>query len=189
MSATQIGWERPNVFGHSFDPYTKTIDDTEGFGAFDALFKHYSLGRRILDMGGGSEDGNSAYVKERYDSSLVVYDPYMRSLEHNTYVLYEAVRRPFDACTSISVLNVISTAAARKDHIRLCANVLKEGGRAFFKVWPGDGTGKPSEMVGGYQSNAAITAYVDEVAAVFCARNVIFDSERNTLIGRKISLF
>ena len=103
----------------------------------------------MLDIGGGSEEGNSAYVKECYDTSLVVYDPYMRSAEDNARVLAEATRRPFDACTSISVLNVISSKEARREHILLCWRVIKETGKAFFKVWPGNGTKEPTEIEGG----------------------------------------
>ena len=106
-----------NVRGHSCDPLTGELDLTEGFGAFDAILSIYSLGNRAIDIGGGKHDDNAKYVLEKYGVRLFIYDPYMRDQEHNKMVLEEAKLHPFDACTSISVLNVITEEKERKEHI------------------------------------------------------------------------
>lgn len=113
----QIAWNVPNVVGHSIDPYTKKIDHTEGFGAFDSLLNVYSLGNRCIDIGGGQHDYNSGYCAYKYLIELSVLDPFMRTNEHNEKILKLAKKRPFDSCTSISVLNVINLKESRIKHI------------------------------------------------------------------------
>jgi len=179
-SINQTPWTVANVIGHSRDPYTKQIDLTEGFGAFDSILNAHSLGTRTIDIGGGQHDFNSAYLDHIYDIEHRVYDPFMRPDEHNAHLLAKAIERPFDSCTSISVLNVIDQEDARLEHIKLCYAVVKECGKVFFKVWPGNGTGMPEKKKGSFQSNKNMEAYVKEIENVF-GRNVSVDHQ-NKLI-------
>ena len=178
---TQIPWVGDNVQGHSWN--NGQIDLTEGFGAYDHVLKRVALGSRIVDVGGGAYDTNSAYVAQKYLIDCSVYDPYKRDAQHNLKILKNSRVRPFDGTVSFSVLNVISDDEARRDHIELCQNMLKTGGKAIFKVWPGDGTGIGRQTVSGYQSNRDIHTYVDEIRYVFGSQNVIFDSDNKILIG------
>lgn len=177
----QIPWIGDNVQGHSWND--GQIDLTEGFGAYDHVLERVALGSRIVDVGGGEYDANRAYVAPKYLIDCSIYDPYKRDVQHNLKVIENSRVRPFDAAVSFSVLNVISDDKARCDHIKLCQNMLKTGGKAIFKVWPGDRTGVGRQTASGYQSNRDIDTYVDEVRNVFGSQNVIFDSDNKIVIG------
>lgn len=184
---TQITWTTSNVVGHSIDPYTKKIDHTEGFGAFDSILSSYSLGVRTIDIGGGEHDYNAAYCINRFGIEQLVYDPFMRGPTHNKAVLKAARERPLDSCTSISVLNVIDSQTDRLKHINLCRSVVKECGKVFFKVWPGNGSGIPQIGEGNYQSNKHLKSYFNEIVAVFGLDNVKLDLRNQIIIATKLN--
>lgn len=177
----QVAWTGDNIIGHSIDPETGQIDTTEGFGAFDDVLESNVCGPRILDIGGGAYDTNSSYVSHRYLLDCKVYDPYKRSEAHCKKVLSQAEKRPFSASFSLSVLNVISEPLARKEHIRLCQKVLKTGGKAFFKVWPGDHSGIGKPTASGYQNNREIDTYLEEIKQEWGKENVFFDEKTQTI--------
>lgn len=179
---SQRPWTTSNVVGHSRDPYTKVIDHTEGFGAFDSIAKSYSLGIRTIDIGGGEHDYNSSYCLHKFGVDQIIYDPFMRDAASNRKVLSIAMSRPLDSCTSISVLNVIDNEHARKEHIQLCHSVVKPCGKVFFKVWPGNGTGIPHLGKENFQSNKDLDAYVDEIFSVFGRKNVRVDNENKIIV-------
>lgn len=199
-STKQVEWVRKNTVGHSFyidsNPIDqpdgqkvysggKRIDHTEAFGAFDSILKSYSLGTRSLDIGGGEEDLNAAYLSERYQIKQSVIDPFKRSKEHNLAVLSDAIARPFDTVTSISVLNVISSEEALNAHIHLTKKCVKEGGKVFFKVWPNNGSGIPSNLPEeGWQSNRRLASYLEIINKVF-GKNVILDTENQLIYAVK----
>lgn len=183
----QIPWVGDNVQGHSW--VNGQIDLTEGFGAYDHAFEKgaLALGSRIVDVGGGAYDANCAYVAQKYLVDCSVYDPYKRDDQHNLKVIQSSKVRPFDAAVSFSVLNVISDDKARQDHIKLCQNMLKNGGKAVFKVWPGDETGVGKQTASGYQSNRDIHTYVDEIRDIFGFKNVALDSQNKIITAIKQS--
>lgn len=176
----QVPWVGDNVIGHSTDSMGE-IDATEGFGAIDSLFKTQGLGSRAIDIGGGAYDANSAYMASRYLVDCVVYDPYKRHSSHNEKIIADATNRPIDAALSLSVLNVISESSCRLAHIRLCQSVLKTGGKAVFKVWPGDRSGLGTRTVSGYQSNRDIDTYIEELQTVFGSHSVFYHSKEKTV--------
>lgn len=175
----QISWIGDNVKGHSIE--SGLIDDTEGFGAYDSLLSSESLGNRIIDIGGGLYDYNTAYVAQKYLNECLVYDPYKRSVSHNRKVLQ---CRPYDAAVSFSILNVINTSKARLAHIRLCQQMIKFGGKAAFKVWPGDGSGIGKVTASGYQCNRPIETYLQEIVMIFGRQNVRFDKHLKQIVCR-----
>lgn len=189
MNLSQFDWKIPNVVGHSLDPLSKNakVDDTEGFGAFDSILNSCTLGIRCIDIGGGEHDYNAAYCYHKYLIELSILDPYMRSKEHNKKVLETAKAKPFDSCTSISVLNVINLKKSRLEHIKLCKEVVKECGKVFFKVWPGDGTGIEKVKENSFQSNKTLESYLDEIKDVFGSKNVRLDLDNKIIIGIKNS--
>jgi hypothetical protein len=178
---TQTAWTGPNVVGYSKDPNTKQIDSTEGWGGMDSILRAYSVGRRAIDVGGGESDSNRAYLLHHYQIDCQVIDPFKRSKAHNRWVRAQAKRRPVDVCFSISVLNVIDTPEARVKHLRLCRRLVKPLGQVFFKVWPGDGSGKGAVRSSGYQSNAPLECYLEEIQTVFGESHTHLDS-KNQLI-------
>ena len=175
----QTTWQVLNIKGHIIDPATGQVDDTEGFGAFDSLIQLFKPEcPKNFDNGGGAFDDNTHYLKDKYNIQNVVYDPFMRPQPHNEAVLKQVQESSFDCCTSISVLNVIDSAAARAIHINLCYNALKEKGTAFFKVWPGDKSGIPLKSDDRYQSNQEAATYLNEIQKVFGAGNVDLINEK-----------
>lgn len=176
----QVSWVGDNVIGHSVD-VTGQIDATEGFGAIDSVFRAEAWGARIIDVGGGAYDTNSAYIASRYLVDSVVYDPYKRDASHNAKVIADAIVRPVGATLSLSVLNVISEPISRLAHIRLCQSVLKTGGKAVFKAWPGDWSGLGNRTNSGYQSNRNIETYIGELRSVFGSNAVFYHSKEKTV--------
>lgn len=160
MANEQIPWLRDNVIGHVDNEYT------EGFGAIDDILQGYSsVWLNVLDVGGGAFDTNCMYTMMKYlISDCQVYDLFQRSALHNNKVVH---RRHYKTCFSFSVLNVINTQKARLQHIRLCLNCLKYGGKAYFKVWSGNQSGIGEIISGGFQSNNPLRFYMNEIESVF----------------------
>jgi len=173
QSSSQTPWKTLNITGHANDDKTGLVDDTEGNGAFDSIIETFRPHcPSNFDNGGGAFDVASQYVEEKYGIKNVVYDPFMRSQPHNNFVLVVAKRGLFDCCTSLSVLNVIDCPFARSHHIQLCYQSIKNKHTAFFKVWPGNGSGIPIKANGRYQSNCHSWFYIKEIQDVFGIENV-----------------
>lgn len=176
--ADQTAWNRPTVDGLSYLPNGE-IDRTEGVGAFMDL--PLEKGTRNLDVGGGAHESNTNYLSSRGVTNYV-YDPYARSDDHNQKTLLKVKSSPVDTVTSMSILNVIDDSAARLAHIRLCKTSLRPGGKAYFKVWSGNGSGKGEQILGGYQSNRDAKSYIQDLKQVFGDKNVRFDENLQTLV-------
>ena len=177
----QTAWNRPTVDGISYLPNGE-IDRTEGVGAF--LDLPLEQGTRNLDVGGGAHDSNTRYLASRRVLNFV-YDPYARSVEHNSSVLKSIAEEPVDTVTSMSILNVIDKVDARRSHLELCKKSLKIQGKAYFKIWAGSGSGKGEYLQGGYQSNRQARTYLDEVREVFGDHAVSYDARLDTIIAVK----
>jgi hypothetical protein len=177
----QTAWNRPTVDGISYLPNGE-IDRTEGVGAFMDL--PLQQGTRNLDVGGGAHDANTKYLASRGILNFV-YDPYARSVEHNSLVMRTTAEEPVDTVTSMSILNVIDNVDARRSHLELCKKSLKNRGKAYFKVWAGSGSGKSEYLQGGYQSNRQAGTYLDEVREVFGDRAVSYDARLDVIIAVK----
>ncbi len=165
-----------------------TIDNTEGFGAFDDIGFEHSRKARNIDVGGGKYDDSTVYLKTRYDIDSYVYDPFGRSPEHNRRILQMATERPFDSATSISVLNVINQPSIRSEHIKLIYDALKLGGFAYFKVYAGNCSGRESFADQSYQSNQDASYYVHEVARQFGPQNTQLVLTKNLIVAQKMPI-
>lgn len=173
-----------NVKGHSIDPNTGKIDDTQGCGAFDSIVKTFgNICPNNFDNGGGEFDVSTKYIKSKYNINNVVYDPFMRTEKHNKKAINQGKKKPFDCSTSMSVLNVIDKPDTRLAHIKLSCDLLKNKGCAFFKVWPGNRSAIESKKER-YQSNKDATYYVDEVKKIFGNNNVFLIDDK-TIIAIK----
>ena len=170
---------RPTVDGVIYLPNGE-IDRTEGVGAFMDL--PLEKATRNLDVGGGAHESNTSYLATRGVTNYV-YDPYARSDSHNQKILQIVQSSPVDSVTSMSILNVIDDNAARLAHINLCKKSLKPGGKAYFKVWAGNGSGKGEYILGGYQSNRDAKSYIQDVRQVFGERQVTYDENLMVLVA------
>lgn len=177
---SQTGWSRPNAGGISYLT-SGDIDRTEGIGAFMDLT--FESGTRNFDIGGGSFDLITFYLASLGVTNYV-YDPFARSSKHNREVLKSVLADPVDTVTSMSVLNVIDDPTARFRHISLCKKSLKPGGKALFRVWPGDHSGKGAYIPGGFQSNRDARSYLPEISHVFGAPNVEYDPELDVVFAK-----
>jgi len=177
----QTPWIRDTVQG--FPVHKGHLETSEGFGAYmDFCLKPNT---KNLDNGGGKDDFNTLFLKEYYGVTNVVFDPFMRSEEHNQSVLAHIEKHPFDTATSNSVLNVIDDKNSRMTHLKLSCAALKTGGIAYFKLYPGNGSSKGEYIEGGFQSIRPATTYQEEVEEVFGKGNVVVDISRELIIAYK----
>lgn len=179
----QTPWKKETAQG--FTVYNDQLETTEGFGSYlDFCLKPNT---RNFDNGGGSHNYNSLFLKDYLGVTNVVYDPFQRPEQENLIALTEASKHNFDTSTSNSVLNVIDHKESRKKHIMLCCEALKNGGIAYFKVYPGDNSQKEQWFENSYQSNLSAKAYQEEVEEVFGKGNVVTNVERHMIIAYKNS--
>lgn len=160
-------------------------ENTAGTNAFsDVEFDHKV--KRILDVGGGKYDSNRNYLKRERNIDLAVWDPYNRSSAHNNRVEKEVTSNPVDAVTSMSVLNVIPETEVRLAHISTLKAALILGGKAYFKIWPGEyplqGSYLPAATEAYYQANAYADRFLREIELVFGRGQVKLDTRIPNLI-------
>merc|ERR1712008_84832 len=147
------------------------------------------------DVGGGDHDVTTTWLRlNRGVQEALVLDPFCRSADHNQQVQNRILENGgADVVASISVLNVVPEVSNRMRHLVLLHHILKDGGYAFFKVWPGmwpeRGMGKQSYDAsrGLTQENKWATAFFPEVEAAFGAGNVHCDANLNLIVAHKAS--
>ena len=127
----------------------------------------FNKGDVVLDYGGGKFDNAVMYLKD-LGVTLLVYDPYNRSADHNKSVM-EALRENggADAVVCSNVLNVIAEPAARKAVLKNMYNLCKSGAPIYITVYEGNKSGQGAETKAGYQLNKATAGYLEEIAEVF----------------------
>lgn len=178
---SQTPWNKETVQG--FPVYNNQLEITEGFGAYmDYCLRPNS---KNFDNGGGSHQHNSDFLKKYYGVTNIVYDPYQRTCESNLKALAEVAKHDFTSSTSNSVLNVIDTVEDRLAHISLSCEALKDGGIAYFKIFPGNGSQIATRENDGYQSNCYASSYQTEVEKVFGIGNVVVDHSKHMIIAYK----
>lgn len=182
-SMPQIPWKKETAQGFTIEQ--GKLETTEGFGAYmDFCLKPNT---KNFDNGGGTHDYNTQFLQKYQGVINIVYDPFQRSEEDNRKALAAVQEHDFDTATSNSVLNVISSKEARAKHIALSCQALKKGGIAYFKVYPGDGSGKALQREGSYQSNQSARSYQEEVEQIFGQGNVVTDIEKDMIVAYKNS--
>ena len=121
----------------------------------------------VVDFGGGKFDNAVNYLKDK-DVTLLVYDPYNRSSEHNQDVLKQVrANGGADTVTISNVLNVIAEPEARQTVLRNAKKLVKPGGKVYITVYEGNKSGAGAETKAGYQLNKDTKDYVDEISQVF----------------------
>jgi hypothetical protein len=80
-----------------------------------------------------------------------------------------------EAVSSMSVLNVIPEVAVRLMHLVTLKTALMHNGKAYIKIWPGEGeykgTSVPTLEGENYQANAKAERFLREVELVFGTGN------------------
>ena len=121
----------------------------------------------VVDFGGGKFDNAVNYLKDK-DVTLLVYDPYNRSAEHNTEVLRILKEHGgADAAVNSNVLNVIKEPEAREAVLKNIKKITKRGAPIYITVYEGRGDGAEGPTKSGYQLNRKTGDYMDEVGSVF----------------------
>ena len=134
-----------------------------------AIYKmvNFEPGKVYLDFGGGKFDNGVYFVKDK-GATLLVYDPYNRSDEHNKQVLAELKENGgADAGLNSNVLNVIKEPEARLAVLRNLKRMVKPGGDIYITVYEGTGKGNEGPTKAGYQLNKKTEGYMDEVRQIF----------------------
>lgn len=121
----------------------------------------------VVDFGGGKFDNAVNYLKDK-DVTLLVYDPYNRSAEHNKEVLRLLKEHGgADAAVNSNVLNVIKEPEAREAVLKNIKKITKRGAPIYITVYEGKGDGAEGPTKSGYQLNRKTGDYMDEVGSVF----------------------
>lgn len=128
---------------------------------------NFTPGEVVIDFGGGKFDNAVNYLKDK-DVTLLVYDPYNRSAEHNKEVL-RVIRENggADAAINSNVLNVIKEPEARQQVLRNIKKLVKPGAPIYITVYEGSGKGNEGPTKSGYQLNRKTADYMDEISQVF----------------------
>ena len=134
-----------------------------------AIYKLIDLkpGSVVVDFGGGKFDNAVEYLKDK-DVTLLVYDPYNRSADHNKEVL-EILKKNggADAAINSNVLNVIKEPEARNAVLQNIKKITKKGAPIYITVYEGTGKGNEGPTKSGYQLNRKTSDYIDEISQVF----------------------
>ena len=124
-------------------------------------------GSLVIDFGGGKWDtAVEHFAKE--DITILVYDPYNRSAEHNKEVL-RILREDggADAAVCSNVLNVIKEPEARLAVLENIKRLTKPNAPVYITVYEGSGKGNEGPTKSGYQLNRKTSDYLDEISQVF----------------------
>lgn len=128
---------------------------------------NFRPGDVVVDFGGGKFDNAVNYLKDK-DVTLLVYDPYNRSAEHNKEVLRILKEHGgADAAVNSNVLNVIKEPEAREAVLKNIKKITRRGAPIYITVYEGRGDGVEGPTKSGYQLNRKTGDYMDEVGSVF----------------------
>lgn len=128
---------------------------------------NFRPGDVVVDFGGGKFDNAVNYLKDK-DVTLLVYDPYNRSAEHNKEVLHILKEHGgADAAVNSNVLNVIKEPEAREAVLKNIKKITRRGAPIYITVYEGRGDGVEGPTKSGYQLNRKTGDYMNEVGKVF----------------------
>lgn len=162
QAATDDELEHPD---QEYDSASTSINSNK----LPAIYKlvHFEPGKVYLDFGGGKFDNGVYYVRD-LGATLLVYDPYNRSDEHNKEVLRVIKENGgADAALNSNVLNVIKEPEARLGVLKNIKKLTKPGGDVYITVYEGTGKGNEGPTKAGYQLNRKTEDYLEEVQSVF----------------------
>jgi hypothetical protein len=160
------------------EPSQRTSSKDTSIKQIAAVFKKPEIfdlkeGSVNLDIGGGKFDLGTDYLRNERGVENLVFDKFNRSPEHNEEVL-NRIRGTggADSATAANILNVIEEPEARKRVIQQSYDYTREGGKVFFQVYEGSGTGVGRETTKGWQNNKKTSEYIPEIEGIFGEGNV-----------------
>lgn len=158
----EVGLENPE---QEFSSAATSINSNKLPAIYNMV--EFRPGDVVVDFGGGKFDNAVNYLKDK-DVTLLVYDPYNRSAEHNKEVLRLLKEHGgADAAVNSNVLNVIKEPEAREAVLRNIKKITKRGAPIYITVYEGRGDGAEGPTKSGYQLNRKTGDYMDEVGRVF----------------------
>ena len=120
-----------------------------------------------VDFGGGSFDNAVEYISD-LGATLLVYDPYNRSAEHNKQVIKMLKDNGgADWAVNSNVLNVIKEPDARRAVLKNISKITKPNAPIYITVYEGRGDRKEGPTKSGYQLNRKTQDYLEEIQEVF----------------------
>ena len=120
-----------------------------------------------VDFGGGSFDNAVEYISD-LGATLLVYDPYNRSAEHNKQVIKMLKDNGgADWAVNSNVLNVIKEPDARRAVLKNISKITKPNAPIYITVYEGRGDRKEWPTKAGYQLNRKTQDYLEEIQEVF----------------------
>ena len=134
-----------------------------------AVYKMISFpaGSIGVDFGGGSFDNAVEYISD-LGATLLVYDPYNRSAEHNRQVIKMLKDNGgADWAVNSNVLNVIKEPDARRAVLKNISKITKPNAPIYITVYEGRGDRKEGSTKAGYQLNRKTQDYLEEIREVF----------------------
>lgn len=121
-----------------------------------------------LDYGGGKFDNAAEYLKNEFNVTNLVYDPFNRTKEHNNSTIKQIRKNGgADSATLSNVLNVIKEPEIRLEVLNNIKSLLKPGANLYITVYEGTGKGDSGETKSGYQLNRKTADYIEEISQVF----------------------
>lgn len=158
----EVGLENPE---QEFSSSATSINSNKLPAIYNMV--EFRPGDVVVDFGGGKFDNAVNYLKDK-DVTLLVYDPYNRSAEHNKEVLRLLKEHGgADAAVNSNVLNVIKEPEAREAVLKNIKKITKRGAPIYITVYEGRGDGAEGPTKSGYQLNRKTGDYMDEVGRVF----------------------
>ena len=158
----EVGLENPE---QEFSSSATSINSNKLPAIYNMV--EFRPGDVVVDFGGGKFDNAVNYLKDK-DVTLLVYDPYNRSAEHNKEVLRLLKEHGgADAAVNSNVLNVIKEPEAREAVLKNIKKITKRGAPIYITVYEGRGDGAEGPTKSGYQLNRKTGDYMDEVGKVF----------------------
>jgi hypothetical protein len=135
-----------------------------------ATFKspHFDIpsGSINVDLGGGSYDLSTDYLKDKGIINLII-DPYNRSEEFNQNNERIAKENKIASVTINNVLNVIMEPEERELVIRKAKSFLTDGGKAFFLIHWKKGEEARQTKSDSWQNHMHPREYVPEIKKYF----------------------
>ena len=152
-----------------------------------AVYKQVTFGlcETILDYGGGKYDTNAQYMKESRNCTVLVYDPYNRSSEHNRKVLNYFTKRPAYNVVCSNVLNVIKEDEVILSILRHIYSLMSKNGFLYIKVYERDKSGIGCKTTKGWQRNQKLVDYIPFIENAF-GKHCRIEKKKDILIVEKL---
>ncbi len=145
-----------------------TSKDTS-INTVSAIYKQIGFGMvsTILDYGGGKYDTNAQYMQEKRKCTVLVYDPYNRTPEHNRNVLKYFTNNPAYFVVCSNVLNVIKEDEVIIEALRHIYSLMNKNGFLYIKVYERDKSGIGCATTKGWQRNQKLNEYIPFIENAF----------------------